>query len=200
MSSAAGQPEPVEVLRWYTSALRIPRLIGKLTSGERIWGGPYTLTQAAVGVAALVIGVKTMPWWGPLHLLGEGLVGFVGNWTVVAGVAFALVKVSGSIPTSRVNAGLALRGGTRQLTRRPSALWRGERPQVGRQVTRGGRVVITDLSVASPARRRPAPSRFAQPEPATEHPSAIPSSSTESSSGLASTTAVVDKLTAFVGR
>ena len=58
MSEQASASEPVEVLRWYTSALRIPRLIGKLTSGERIWGGPYTVTQAVVGgdLGALVEG------------------------------------------------------------------------------------------------------------------------------------------------
>lgn len=211
MSEQASASEPVEVLRWYTSALRIPRLIGKLTSGERIWGGPYTVTQAVVGGVVLILGVKTMPWWGPIHLFGEGLIGFVANWAVVAGSAFALVKISGNIPTSRVNVGLALRGGWRQLIRRTHVRWRGSRPQVGRKSTRAGRVVITDMAVSGGVTARSSshvPAAASTPQPSVQPiapigrpmPSASPAEISSSRPGPESTAAVVDKLAALVGR
>jgi len=138
----------------------------------------------------------------------------VANWAVVAGSAFLLVKISGNIPTSRVNVGLALRGGWRQTTRRAQVQWRGGRPRVGRQSTRAGRVVITDLPAGGHiAARTSAPGLLAltpasMPQPCTQRttptgPAVPAASSAEISSsrpGPESTAAVVEKLTALVGR
>lgn len=62
--TTAQETRPSPVLRWYTAARRIPKLIGKAPGGGTWPGGPYTLVQF-VGAAA-VFGVLSLTerWWG----------------------------------------------------------------------------------------------------------------------------------------
>ena len=59
--------------RSYTGARRFPLVIGKLPGGGRILGGPYTLTQVGVMVAAIVVLRVTAPIWAHLSY-GDALV------------------------------------------------------------------------------------------------------------------------------
>ena len=73
----------VETVKWYTSARKFPRLIGRMYSGERIWGGPYTLPQVIAAVAVVVVGWQTMPLWARYGLLGNAFVLLVAVGVVV---------------------------------------------------------------------------------------------------------------------
>lgn len=108
----------LEMMRWYTRALRIPRLIGKLPSGERIKGGPYRLSQAVVAGGIVAVGAVTMSWWGPL-LSGAGPSFFV-NWGTLLGVAAAAGYAIRYMPSSTVSP-LLLVSGSARLAMRPGA-------------------------------------------------------------------------------
>lgn len=103
-------------MRWYTRALRIPSLIGKLPTGERIWGGPYTLPQVGVAGGIVVVGAVTMSWWGPL--LYSGAFAFFVNWAAL----FASAAVGGYavryLPSSTISP-LLLVAGSARLACRP---------------------------------------------------------------------------------
>ncbi|WP_448812112.1 hypothetical protein [Agromyces bauzanensis] len=122
-----------EVFKFFTGARRIPLMIGRMFAGEKLWGGPYKLTQAvAGGVAAVVL-------YG-LYSLGIGHNGnilidlFIGA-AIVAGVIFAF----GKLPSTKRN---LLSMGTSivtSLTAPPGGRYRGRR-----------------LTLARPGRRQPA--------------------------------------------
>jgi len=81
---------PPELVKWYTRARRFPQLIGRTPDGAKIWGGPYTFTQAiGAGVIALVA-VNTMGLWANY--------GFIGNTLVLAAVTYGGVLLLGRIP------------------------------------------------------------------------------------------------------
>lgn len=106
MSAATtSQSEPDAVLKWYTAARRIPRLIGKAPGGGHYWGGPYTITQVLGGVIVLLAGVFTEDVWGGWGWLTDKIILFA----VAAATTLALrmVKPGGRNPLS---AGLALLG------------------------------------------------------------------------------------------
>lgn len=138
----------VEVTRWYTSALKIPRLIGKLPSGERLWGGPYTLTQVTAGVGVFVVGIKTMGWWGYSNLFTNGM-------TLLAVSAIVLFLV-GQIPSSGVNPAVLIQGSLSQLARRDVGTWRGNALQIPDRATAlGGRVSLAEMPDLTSSRPRP---------------------------------------------
>lgn len=54
MSNRPTQPSAEErIIRWATKGRRQPTLIGRDSSGKKIWGGPYTIYQ---GVTLLIVG------------------------------------------------------------------------------------------------------------------------------------------------
>jgi hypothetical protein len=55
--------QPTSSFRWYTRARRIPLLIGVMSDGTRIPGGPLTLPQALGGIAVGLLALRTAPWW-----------------------------------------------------------------------------------------------------------------------------------------
>ena len=38
--------------KFFTRAMKIPLMVGRLIDGTRLWGGPYTVPQIVVGVVA----------------------------------------------------------------------------------------------------------------------------------------------------
>lgn len=149
--------ERAEVTRWFTSALKIPRLIGKLPSGERIWGGPYTPTQVLVAVAVFAIGAKTLGWWGYSNLLI--------NWVTLLAVSVGSLFAAGAIPSNGTNPVVLLQGGSTQLARRPVGTWRGHALRESTHATAlRGRVRLAEMpDLASP--RPTVIAEVAPPEP-----------------------------------
>lgn len=138
--------DATRVARWYTRALKIPILIGRLPSGEYLWRGPYTLSQAISAGAALLLCVSTMSWWGPLELFGRGIVGFLGNWVAAAGCAVCVGWVGGRIAKEGSHPLHALVGATSLLTASRTGVWGGAPLPTGRpHQRRCGRVHIGRL-------------------------------------------------------
>jgi hypothetical protein len=84
-----------ETAKFYTKARRIPMLVGKLPSGGRIWGGPYTITQVGAGAVVAFALWKTAPLWAQLG-------GFM-NMAVAVGVVVGVVWATGKLPSSGRN-------------------------------------------------------------------------------------------------
>ncbi len=82
-------PTP-EVVKWYTRARKFPQLIGRTPDGAKIWGGPYTFTQAIGAGILLVLGVNTMGLWARY--------GLIGNAVLLLGVTYGVVLFLGKIP------------------------------------------------------------------------------------------------------
>lgn len=91
--------QPQLVLRWYTRARRIPRMVGKLPGSERgIPGGPYTLTQISGAAVTFWVLSKVSP-----ALVGDGLIANLAVQVIPAVVvlfALRLVKPGGRDPVS----------------------------------------------------------------------------------------------------
>lgn len=76
-------------VQWFNAARRIPTLIGKLPSGEQIWGGPYRASQAVTGLVVTLVAFATRGLWGSL-IAGPGLAGMATTMVaclVLGGVA-----------------------------------------------------------------------------------------------------------------
>jgi hypothetical protein len=84
-----------ETAKFYTKARRIPMLVGKLPSGGRIWGGPYTITQVGAGAVVAFALWKSAPLWAQLG-------GFM-NIVVAVGVVVGVVWATGKLPSSGRN-------------------------------------------------------------------------------------------------
>ena len=85
-----------EIAGFYTRSRKFPKMIGRMTDGTRIWGGPYTLTQVGIGGVVLLILLITRT-----YLWSTGFVLF--DMAVAAGVSWCVVKIVGYIPTFRRN-------------------------------------------------------------------------------------------------
>jgi len=84
-----------ETAKFYTKARRIPMLVGKLPSGGRIWGGPYTITQVGAGAVVAFALWRTAPLWAQLG-------GFM-NIVVAVGLVVGTVWATGKLPSSGRN-------------------------------------------------------------------------------------------------
>lgn len=83
-------PSTPEVVKWYTRARKFPQLIGRTPDGAKIWGGPYTFTQAIGAGVLLIIGVNTMGLWARY--------GLIGNAVLLVGLTYGVVLLLGRIP------------------------------------------------------------------------------------------------------
>jgi hypothetical protein len=79
-----------DIVKWYTRARKFPQLIGRTPDGMKLWGGPYTITQACGFGLVLFVGLNTMSLWASF--------GFVGNFIVLGAVAAGVVFGLGRIP------------------------------------------------------------------------------------------------------
>lgn len=76
-------PPGREVVRWYTSALRFPRLVGKWPSGRPIPFGPYTLVQVAGGIGVLLLAARTSGLWATASIsMNAAIVAILTGLTV----------------------------------------------------------------------------------------------------------------------
>lgn len=88
------EPE-LETAKFYTRARRIPMLVGKMPSGGRIWGGPYTITQIGAGFVVGLVLWQTTELWARLG-------GFM-NVVLAAGLVIGTVWITGKIPNTGRN-------------------------------------------------------------------------------------------------
>lgn len=82
--------------KFFTRAMKIPLMVGRLIDGTRLWGGPYTIPQLVAGFIALLVLWQAFAWFFSTGLIFTDaiLVGF-GAW----GVAY----LTGRLPESRRN-------------------------------------------------------------------------------------------------
>jgi hypothetical protein len=140
-----------DVVRWYTRARKFPQLLGRTPDGTRLWGGPYTVTQAIGGGLVLVLGVKTMGLWGSFGLVGNALV----LLSAAAGTVFFL----GRIPLGARNPVAVLAGLARAVSAPTTGRLGGKAVRIRRPRQVRHRVVIaTDQPIeAASAASQPAP-------------------------------------------
>lgn len=149
-----------ETAKFYTKARRIPMLVGKLPSGGRIWGGPYTITQVGAGAVVAFALWQTAPLWARLG-------GFM-NIVVAVGLVVGTVWATGKLPSSGRNP-VAFVMDAMNLTSSPGRLVGGQvtlpKPRL---MTHRVMVVVPGAAVAAAryaeAPARPAPARPAAPD------------------------------------
>jgi hypothetical protein len=146
----------METVKFYTKARRIPTLIGKMPSGGKIWGGPYTMTQGVVGGVAGLVMWKTSALWA--HF------GALMNIVVAAGIVYGLIWSAGKIPAT----------GRNPFTWAMSAMNVSTRPGQlagGRVAVARPRLVTPRITVAGqPQRATVPPTPTAAAVPPTPHP------------------------------
>lgn len=75
--------DQTDVVKWYTRARRFPQLIGRTPDGAKLWGGPYTVTQAVGAGLVLIVGLNTMGLWAQFGTLGNAFALIVVVWSTV---------------------------------------------------------------------------------------------------------------------
>jgi hypothetical protein len=154
--------QDVEVAKWYTRARRFPQLIGKTPDGARLWGGPYTATQLLSGVAVLVLGLKTVDFWGAF--------GTVGNGILLLAVAYAVTLLLGRLPIGGRNplsmgAGLLKAVSVPRSGKLAGRTFRLRRPYVAR-----AKVIHTELAMPRPSRESVLSIALGETEPSHDWP------------------------------
>jgi hypothetical protein len=144
-----------DVVKWYTRARKFPQLIGRTPDGTRIWGGPYTITQAVGAGAILFVGLNTMWLWASF--------GMIGNFVVLGLVTYGAVLLLGRIPVGSRNP-FSVASGTLRAVSAPATGRLGGRPVRIRRPHQLKHTVVFAVS-ALPA---PAPARVPAAEPAPE--------------------------------
>lgn len=155
------QPPPRDVLRWYTRARRIPRMVGKLPRSEKgLPGGPYTITQMVGGAVTFFTLHKTSWLWSPWGLIGTTAVQIV----ISLGVIFALrfVKPGGRDPFTALVAVVGVLTASRWGTYRGQSL----RPHAPVRVrSRVGIRLPAQVSMVAPMPAAPTEQPSPEPSP-----------------------------------
>ena len=82
--------------KFFTRAMKIPLMVGRLIDGTRLWGGPYTVPQIVAGFIALLVLWQAFAWFFSTgFILTDAAMVILGAW----GVAFLV----GRLPDSRRN-------------------------------------------------------------------------------------------------
>lgn len=82
--------------KFFTRAMKIPLMVGRLIDGTRLWGGPYTVPQIVAGFIALLVLWQAFAWFFSTgFILTDAIMVVLGAW----GVAFLV----GRLPDSRRN-------------------------------------------------------------------------------------------------
>lgn len=82
----------IQTGKFYTAARKFQQLIGVTPAGENIPGGPYTVTQFAVGIVVLVVGFITRPLWTQ---------GVIADVFIIVTAAVGITYATGRMPGSR---------------------------------------------------------------------------------------------------
>ena len=82
--------------KFFTRAMKIPLMVGRLIDGTRLWGGPYTVPQIVAGCIALLVLWQAFAWFFSTGLIfTDAILVIFGAWDV----AFLV----GRLPDSRRN-------------------------------------------------------------------------------------------------
>lgn len=162
------------VMKWFTRVRRIPTLIGKMPSGERIKGGPYKAAQLVAFGLVLCASLWSMKWWAQLPLFATGLTGQLYAYGTCVILAVAAGLVAKRMPNDGQGA-LVLGSGSTRLLTSSSAPRFAQRSAVAHPAKRSGRrvrITITEpdaFPTAAPVTSEPA--QFSEqtptPQPAT---------------------------------
>jgi hypothetical protein len=159
-----------DIVKWYTRARRFPQLIGRTPDGARIWGGPYTFTQAVGAGLVLFVGLNTMSLWAHYGLVGNGL--------ILLGIAYTVVLVLGRIPVGARNPLAVAAGTSRALTAPRTGRLAGRRVRLRRprRLRHQVHVLLDAAPVPGPPVDPPpvAPADQAQPATPADPPPAAP--------------------------
>jgi len=166
------------VARFFTGIRRVPVKIGKI-GNWRIFGGPYTGMQLAMGGAVLVVGFQTMSFWGPL----------VGSSPLarLAALAFAVAGATwsaGLIPSTRRKPHHVLADTAAAFWESPSGLVDGRPIRLPRPHTYVGRVLIGEDDLVDVAQREESAVSAAPPAVPAEAGSTVISAEIRHSTGL----------------
>ena len=82
--------------KFFTRAMKIPLMVGRLIDGTRLWGGPYTVPQIVAGFIALLV-----LWQAFACFFSTGLI-FTDAILVIFG-AWGVAFLVGRLPDSRRN-------------------------------------------------------------------------------------------------
>lgn len=128
---------PPRIARFYTSARRIPILLGKWPNGGRIPGGPYRIVQLVVGSLVFVTGWNTRWLWGGSQIPLAQL------FTLVL-VSAAATWLSGRIPSTKRKLPNLLIDSVAALTAPGHGTYRGRIFRVAPPHVAGGAVLLGD--------------------------------------------------------
>lgn len=134
-----------DIVKWYTRARKFPQLIGRTPDGTKIWGGPYTVTQAVGAGLILFVGLNTMSLWASF--------GMIGNFLILGAVTYGSVLLLGRIPVGSRSPLSIAAGLSRAVTSPPTGRLGGRAVRIRRpHVLRHSVVLaISDLPAAQPA-------------------------------------------------
>lgn len=104
--------------KFFTRAMKIPLMVGRLIDGTRLWGGPYTLPQIVAGFIALLVLWQAFAWFFSTgFILTDAAMVILGAW----GVAFLV----GRLPESRRNMLNVITSAASATTTSKTGLYRG---------------------------------------------------------------------------
>lgn len=178
-------------MKWFTRVRRIPTLIGKMPSGERIKGGPYKASQLVAFGSVLVVSLWSMKWWAQLPVYSTGVDGqFYAYATAgVAAVGAGLIAKR-TTPTEGQSAVATGSGAARLLTssRDPRFGQGSAVPRATRRPARRVRITITEAPAAE-VRLPSLADPIEAPSTAPQSPQTAPSSAQQKLTALLATNA-----------
>jgi hypothetical protein len=146
-----------ETARFYTRSRKYPKVIGRFNDGTRIPGGPYTVTQAAIGGSVALIALTTRAEWGSGSILLDIPVSLAVSWAAAWG--------AGRIPATRRNLLTVVVGAFSAAFRPAEGRYRERSFRTTRPHYAAGKVAIA--AVTLPGTDRPTmPAPSAPPAPA----------------------------------
>lgn len=104
--------------KFFTRAMKIPLMVGRLIDGTRLWGGPYTVPQIVAGFIALLVLWQAFAWF-----FSTGLI-FTDAILVVLG-AWGAAYLTGRLPESRRNMLNVITSAASATTTSKTGLYRG---------------------------------------------------------------------------
>lgn len=152
-----------EIARFYTRSRRFPKLIGRMTDGSRIPGGPYTMTQVLSGGIVFLVAMVTRNLWTTDAMLLDLI--------ITAAITYAAIFVVGFLPLTRRNLVAAFMGAVSAIFRPVEGKYQGKVPRLRRPHQVHGTALV--LSFGAPLEEQ------TSPQPVLEEAAPAPQPSTE---------------------